>query len=157
MTTTTLPNLGVRLRWVLRQDMPAVLSIEAASFAEPWQAADFSRCLRRRTCIGYVAEASAGGVVGYTLYDLESDHLRVVNLAVSPAVRGRGVGAELVRKIVHKAVTHRRGRIDVTVGERNDVALAFFRAWGFRATGVAWGRFTGGDGIDMSLDVEAAR
>ena len=157
MPTTTLPNLGVRLRWMLRQDMPAVLSIESASFAEPWQAADFSRCLRRRTCIGYVAEATAGGVLGYTLYDLESDHLRVTNLAVSPAVRGRGVGAELVRKLVHKAVTHRRERIETTVGERNAVAIAFFRACGFKATGVAWGRFTGGDGINMSLDVEAAR
>ena len=40
------------IRWMIRQDMPAVLRMEEASYDYPWCEEDFLRCLRQRNCIG---------------------------------------------------------------------------------------------------------
>lgn len=149
--TTTLPNLGVHIRWMIRRDLRDILAIEAASFAEPWAEDDFLHHLRHRNRIGMVAESKHDSrVLGYMLYELHPNHLHLLNLAVAPAVRGRGLGTALVAKLVHKVETHGRLWIGTTIGERNAAGLAFFRACGFRAVGLARGRFTDGDGIDMA-------
>ena len=49
-------NVCVHIRWMIRRDMPEVLSIENESFEFPWSEEDFIRCLRQRNCIGMVAE-----------------------------------------------------------------------------------------------------
>ncbi len=49
-------EVRVHIRWMIRRDMPEVLAIEATSFEFPWLDDDFVRTLRRRNCIGMVAE-----------------------------------------------------------------------------------------------------
>src|SRR5687768_6635477 len=54
----------VHIRWMIRRDMPEVLSIETQCFEFPWTEEDFLRCLRQRNCIGMVAEQGEK-VVGF--------------------------------------------------------------------------------------------
>jgi ribosomal-protein-alanine N-acetyltransferase len=128
-------QVPIHLRWMIRRDMPEVLTIEQASFTFPWSEDDFVRCLRARNCIGFVAEC-AERVVGYMVYELQKHRLHLLNLAVHECYRRRGVGHQLIRNLVGKLSHDRRSRILLEVRDTNLQAQLFFRAQGFRAVSV---------------------
>ncbi|MFN5320042.1 MAG: ribosomal protein S18-alanine N-acetyltransferase [Planctomycetota bacterium] len=117
---------------MIRRDMPEVLNIEAQSFEFPWSEDDFIRCLRQRNCIGMVAECDEQ-VVGFMIYELNRNVLHVLNFAVRSDFRRRGLGTQMLDKLVGKLSQQRRTRIDLEVRESNLAAQLFFRRSGFRA------------------------
>lgn len=135
MTTAERLLLRAHVRWLIRRDYPEVLAIENASFHHPWGEPDFLRELRRRDCIGMVAE-SGERVVGHMVYRLGKDRLELLNFAVDPAFRRMGVGTQMVAKLVGKLSSHRRTRIVLDVRESNLAGQLFLRSQGFLATGV---------------------
>src|SRR5437773_1339423 len=130
--------MRVHIRWMIRRDMPEVLQTEQQSFEYAWTEEDFLRCLRQRNCIGMVAECGEK-VVGFMIYELHKTKLHILNFAVHPMQRRRGVGAQMVAKLVSKLSSHRRTRITLEVRETNLPAQLFFRAQGFRAVRVLRG------------------
>ncbi len=128
-------QLRVHIRWMIRRDMPEVLDIERASFEFPWFEEDFIRCLRQRNCIGMVAE-HAERVVGFMIYELHKTRLHILNFAVGSNLRRRGIGRQMIEKLVGKLSSQRRTEITLEVRETNLSAQIFFRESGFRATNV---------------------
>jgi ribosomal-protein-alanine N-acetyltransferase len=128
-------DMNVHIRWMIRRDMPEVLSIEKSSFEFPWSEEDFIRCLRQRHCIGMVAEYDER-VVGFMIYELHKDQLHVLNFSVRPDVRRRHVGEQMVNKLISKLSQQRRNRILLEIRETNLAAQLFFRNLGFVATTV---------------------
>jgi ribosomal-protein-alanine N-acetyltransferase len=122
----------VHIRWMIRRDMVEVLDIENQSFEFPWSEDDFIRCLRQRNCIGMVAEHDEQ-VVGFMIYELHRNRLHILNFAVSEDYRRRGVGQQMIDKLVGKLSSQRRNRIHLEVRETNLAAQLFFRELGFRA------------------------
>lgn len=146
----------VHIRWLIRLDMPEVLAIEAASLARPWGEDEFLRVLRRRNCIGMVAERD-DKVLGYMVYELHGFRVQLLALAVHPDHRRAGVGRELATKLKLKLSAGRRTRARVVVPETSLGAQLFFRAVGFRALGVIREHFPGDeDGYDFSYALPAA-
>jgi ribosomal-protein-alanine N-acetyltransferase len=127
--------VSAHIRWMIRRDMPEVLQIEAESFEFPWSEDDFVRCLRQRNCIGMVVEQDDRGV-GFMIYELHKTRLHILNFAVAPDCRRRGLGQQMVTKLVGKLSLQRRVRVTLEVRETNLDAQIFFRAQGFRAVSV---------------------
>ena len=150
--TATKQRLRTHVRWCIRRDCPEVLRIDTDSFPDPWSEDDFLRHLRRRNCIAMVAEYG-DRVVGFMVYELEADHLTVARLAVAPECRGRGVGRQLVDKLVGKLSSHRRTRLELVARESNLGGHLFLRACGFRAETVEpdWYEDTGEDGYAFAF------
>jgi len=128
-------EVRVHIRWMIRRDMPEVLDIEEESFEFPWLEEDFIRCLRQRNCIGMVAEHE-DRVVGFMIYELHKNRIHVLNFAVATDYRRRGVGSQMVAKLIAKLSAQRRTRIILEVRETNLPAQLFFRENGFRAVTV---------------------
>lgn len=124
------------VRWMIRRDMPEVLLIERCSTLHPWTEEDFLRCLRRRNCIGMVAEQGEQ-VVGFMIYELWRKKLALLNFAVHPEFWRRGVGSRLIRKLASKLFSHRRTHIQVDVRETNLAVQLFLQRQGFQAVGIA--------------------
>jgi ribosomal-protein-alanine N-acetyltransferase len=129
------PQVRVHIRWMIRRDMAEVLDIERVSFEFPWFEEDFIRCLRQRNCIGMVAEHGER-VVGFMIYELHKTRLHILNFAVAPEFRRRGVGRQMIEKLVGKLSSQRRTRITLEVRETNLPAQLFFKSALFRAVTV---------------------
>ena len=143
-------QVRVHIRWMIRRDMPEVLQTEQESFEYAWTEEDFLRCLRQRNCIGMVAEQGEK-VVGFMIYELHKAKLHILNFAVHPSSRRKGVGAQMVAKLISKLSSHRRTRITLAVRETNLPAQLFFRAQEFKAVRVLRGYYedTGEDAFLM--------
>jgi ribosomal-protein-alanine N-acetyltransferase len=128
-------QLRVHIRWMIRRDMPEVLDIERNSFEFPWFEEDFIRCLRQRNCIGMVAEHGER-VVGFMIYELHKTRLHILNFAVAAEYRRRGVGQQMIEKLIAKLSSQRRTRITLEVRETNLPAQLFFKSAEFRAVTV---------------------
>lgn len=128
-------QVRVHIRWMIRRDMTEVLDIERHSFEFPWFEEDFIRCLRQRNCIGMVAECGER-VVGFMIYELHKTRLHILNFAVAPEFRRRGVGRQMIEKLLGKLSSQRRVRITLEVRETNLPAQLFFKMAGFRAVTV---------------------
>jgi len=124
--------LSAHIRWMIRRDMPEVQEIEQRRFEFPWSEEDFVRCLRQRNCIGMVAEHGER-IVGFMIYELHKNRLHILNFAVHPEYCRRGVGGQMVRKLISKLSPQRRSRIMLEVRETNLAAQLFFKQLGFRA------------------------
>jgi len=135
MSSDQKQEVRVHIRWMIRRDMAEVLSIEAESFEFPWLEEDFIRCLRQRNCIGMVAEHDER-VVGFMIYELNKTRIQVLNFATAEEYRRRGVGSQMVAKLIGKLSNQRRTRIALEVRETNLPAQLFFRTSGFRAVSV---------------------
>ncbi len=123
----------IRIRFMIRRDMAEVLVIEAVSFEFPWLEEDFKLCLRQPDCIGMVAEYG-DRVVGFMIYDLYQNKVHLLSLAVSPTIRRRGIGTQLVEKLTTKLGPDRRTCIESQVRETNLAAQLFFKSQGFLAS-----------------------
>ena len=117
---------------MIRRDMQEVLQIEEEGFEFPWSEDDFIRCLRQRNCIGMVAEHGER-VVGFMIYELHKTRLHLLNFSVNAEYRRKGIGHQMLGKLIGKLSSQRRTRILLEVRETNLAAQLFFRKMGFRA------------------------
>jgi ribosomal-protein-alanine N-acetyltransferase len=127
--------LRLHIRWMIRRDMPEVLAIEGENFEFPWLEDDFVRCFRQRNCIGMVAEHE-DRVVGSMIYELQKTCIHVLNFAVANDYQRRGVGSQMIAKLIAKLSAQRCTRIRFKVRETNLSGQQFLRACGFRAVSV---------------------
>lgn len=125
----------MHIRWMIRRDMAEVLEIERQSFEFPWGEETFLAVLRRRNCIGMIAEIK-DQVVGYVVYELQQKQINLLNVAVHPQHVRQGVGRAIFDRLKLKLCPERRKAINLVVRETNLTALRFFKAMGFRATGI---------------------
>lgn len=140
--------LKTHVRWMIRRDFPEVHAIDAASFDPPWGEEAMFAVLRQRNCIGMVAEKDER-VVGFMVYELHREKIRLLTLCVHPEWRRRGVGRQLVYKLFAKLSEHRRTSIEVLANERSLGAQLFLKALAFSAYGVERGFYC--DGSDAYL------
>lgn len=131
--------------WIVRQDMPAILEIERASYAFPWGEAEFLDALLERGGIGIVAKAF-GRVAGFVVYNAGLRSLEIVNLAVAPELRRRGIGRQLIDLLKDKLAHGGRNELTACVGDDSLDAQLFLRDQGFRATTVLRNHFQQHDG-----------
>lgn len=101
----------VHIRWMVRKDMPAVTSIDPT-----WTEADFLKQLRRREVIGMVAEKFTQ-ILGFIVYELDEDRVRLLSLAVHPDWRRSRIGSQLVTKLKRKLASHRRRKLEAIVSD----------------------------------------
>lgn len=128
-TTTKHPRIRVHHRWMIARDMPAILAIEAASFTDPWDEAEFKNALKQRNVIASVCEIG-DEVIGFKVYELRRGRIHLTTLAVHPNYRRCGVGEQMIQHLTGKLESHRRKQLTVDVRETNVPAQLWLRSCG---------------------------
>jgi ribosomal-protein-alanine N-acetyltransferase len=123
-----------RIRSAVPADGKALLALERRTFADPWSEASFQEALTSAWTFGLVAE-TARGAAGYMIGREVAGTGEVLNLAVAPEFRRRGIAGALLEAGL---AAFRRRKVDevfLEVRESNRSAQALYLSRGFRAVG----------------------
>ena len=124
----------MEIRSVESRDVEAILSIQAVSpDIAQWTMWDYERVARGEMA-GWVAE-EAGQVLGFLIARQVVGDIEILNLAVGPNARRRGVGAALLAEVIDWGRSFRAGRALLEVRSSNLAALQFYERHNFQATG----------------------
>jgi [ribosomal protein S18]-alanine N-acetyltransferase len=146
MDTTPSYELGsLTLVSATIQHVDAILRIEAASFSAPWTRRMFEVELTDNPFSRFfVAQADRSGhtgeplpeVVGYVCFWVVFEELRMMNVAVEPHVRRRGIGHALLLKALSTGIEEGARRALLEVRASNDSAVTLYERAGFVRTGM---------------------
>jgi [ribosomal protein S18]-alanine N-acetyltransferase len=123
---------GLRLRRLTYSDLPAVLSIERRSFPTPWSLAMFVLELSKPAGI-CLAATDHQGLAGYLVCSRYADVWHLMNVAVTPERRRRGIATKLIRRLFDEAGPEARFTLEVRTS--NTGAIEMYERFGFRASG----------------------
>ena len=122
----------VEIRRLVYSDLPAVLSIERRSFPAPWSLAMFVLELSKPSGVCLAAEGP-GGMAGFLICSRYADVWHLMNVAVDPDQRRRGVAGKLIEGMLEEAGRDERYTLEVRVS--NHVAIEMYERIGFRRAG----------------------
>jgi [ribosomal protein S18]-alanine N-acetyltransferase len=123
---------GLRLRKLAYGDLPSVIAIERRSFPTPWSLAMFVLELSKPSGICLAAEDD-DGLIGYLVCARYEDVWHLMNVAVVPERRRRGVATELIEQLFDEAGAGARFTLEVRVS--NGPAITMYQQFGFRSAG----------------------
>ena len=123
-------------------DLDAVLAIEQASFPAPWRRDHFLHELAAPHSFPFVARAD-GAVVGYVCLQSLFEEAQILNIAVEPQQRGRGIARMLMGHVFAVARDQGAEFMALEVRESNVAAITLYERFGFCRTGQRKGYYEG--------------
>lgn len=128
------------------EDLDQVLAIEQESFNQPWNRGLFEQEMRRSvvsTSLAAYREVIEGdGVVrrriilGYIVFWVVADEVHILNLAVSPEHRRKGIGRRLVCEAIRRGQSLGAMRAFLEVRASNVSAQRLYSSLGFIGIGL---------------------
>jgi [ribosomal protein S18]-alanine N-acetyltransferase len=131
------------------EDVPALVALEQACFSQPWTARNFrdamadpERGLLLVLRSPFPPGDPARGLVAYCSFQTVVDEMHIHNVAVAPALQGRGLGRRILAMAL--AIGARRGaeRALLEVRQSNWAAQRLYRSLGFQGVAVRRGYYT---------------
>jgi len=124
-----------RIRPAETADAAAIWAVECRAFSDPWSLSGIGEMIRAASTRTLVAEAG-GTVAGFLVARAIRDEGEILNLAVLPEHRRRGLGRELLTAGLNWLREGGAREVYLEVRHSNEAALAMYRARGFRPVGV---------------------
>jgi ribosomal-protein-alanine acetyltransferase len=124
-----------RIRPATVADVPAIAAIERACFSDPWTAAGIAETVQFGTARALVA-VDSGRVAGYVMARISGEEAEILNLAVLPDDRRRGLARQLLAAGLAALVESGVAEVYLEVRESNAGAIALYQRFGFRPAGL---------------------
>jgi len=145
----------VTIRTLGYSDLPQVISTERRAFPTPWSLAMFVLELSKPSgvCLAAIEERR---VVGYLICSRYADVWHLMNIAVDPPARRRGIATALLEEMIVRA--GRDASYTLEVRPSNSSAIALYERFGFRSAGMRrrYYQDTGEDAVIMWRTAETA-
>jgi [ribosomal protein S18]-alanine N-acetyltransferase len=125
------------------RDLPAIEVIERASYPTPWSRSMFAGELAKPSsiCLG-AFDPDTNELLGYMIISRYVDAWHVMNIAVSPDQRRRGVASSLLGRLLELTAGEGRRGYTLEVRVSNTGAIALYEQLGFRGRGIRRGYYT---------------
>jgi ribosomal-protein-alanine N-acetyltransferase len=123
-------------------DLDEIERIEQVSYPAPWSRAMFTSELAKPSSISLAALDDHDRLVGYLVLSRFVDAWHVMNVAVDPAWRRRGIATLLLDRLFELTVTDIRRGYTLEVRVSNEAAIRLYERFGFRSKGVRRGYYT---------------
>jgi len=142
---------GLAFRRMRIADLARVMEIERAAFSHPWSEELVRRELTHDFSTVLLAtgrgEAGAEVVSGFVIIWLVHDELHVLNVAVAPEARRRGVARALLFEAEERGREEGARVAKLEVRRSNRAAIELYRSLGYREVGIR-PRYYAEDGED---------
>ncbi len=136
-------------------DLNAIERVEQRAYPTPWSRSMFASELAKPTsiCLGAFEGEE---LVGYVINSRYVDAWHVMNVAVDPDLRRRGVATALLERLFELTRDDERRGYTLEVRVSNDGAIRLYERLGFEARGVRRGYYTDNreDALIMWRDAE---
>ncbi len=135
----------VELRRLALGDLQAIEEIERRSYPTPWSRSMFAGELVKPSsiCLGaFAADAEDDVLVGYLIVSRYVDAWHVMNVAVDPEHRGRGIATMLLERLFDLTAADARRGYTLEVRVSNRGAIGLYERLGFGARGLRRGYYT---------------
>jgi len=131
------PKLGneaelINIRPMRKKDISEVSQIERLSFPTPWPPNAFSAELNKKEFAFYWVIEYRGKLVGYAGYWKVVNEAHLVNLAIHPSFRRRGLGKKLLKFLLQDIQRQRINIVTLEVRQSNLVARRFYEKLKFK-------------------------
>jgi ribosomal-protein-alanine N-acetyltransferase len=115
-------------------DLPQVIAIERRAFTTPWSLAMFVLELSKPSgiCLA-AADPESGKLVGYLVCSRYDTIWHLMNVAVEPTLRRRGIGWALLEEMIRRAGPEQQFTLEVRTS--NAAAIALYERLHFRSAG----------------------
>ena len=113
----------IELRRLALADLRAIEEIERRSYPTPWSRSMFAGELAKPSsiCLGaFEADGEDGALVGYLIVSRYVDAWHVMNVAVDPEHRGRGIATMLLERLFELTADDARRGYTLEVRVSND-------------------------------------
>jgi [ribosomal protein S18]-alanine N-acetyltransferase len=138
VTTVELRRLGLG-------DLRAIEAIERLSYPTPWSRSMFAGELAKPSsiCLGaFDADGESGTLCGYLIVSRYVDAWHVMNVAVDPDHRSRGIATMLLERLFELTAADARRGYTLEVRISNATAIALYERLGFESRGIRRGYYT---------------
>jgi len=136
-----LPDDMENIRPALHEDIQAVFELNLASFAEAWSHQALTGALDHDYNLD-VWRTTHGKLAAYYLGQDVLDEVHIMQLAVAPAFRRRGLGVRLTRHILDQKRYEGLRHVWLEVRASNAVAQHLYIGLGFRISGARRNYYT---------------
>jgi ribosomal-protein-alanine N-acetyltransferase len=147
----------MKIRDATRRDLPGIIEIERLAFDEPWSLDSFVRELSLPFSRLIVASNSADGderLMGFLCRWLVVDECHILNIAVHPRMRRKGIADQLMSNALTEAKARKAQVVTLEVRRSNLAARSLYRKLNFEERRLRrnyYGR--GEDAIVMELNL----
>jgi len=132
------------IRPMIESDLAAVLVIEQASFSTPWKRDHFLHEIAAPHSYPYVAECGAV-VAGYVCLTALFEEAQILDIAIAPDKRGRGLARKLMEYAIGLAIDKGAELLALEVRSTNTAAISLYERLGFVRTGCRLKYYEGKD------------
>jgi len=129
------------LRPLAEADLERVAAIERAAFTDPWPRRAFEELLAAPHVRAVAADGADGRLAGYALFSLVAGEAEILNLAVDPSARRRGLGRLLLEGVLGAMRAAGTTAVFLEVRQSNRAAIELYAAAGFRPVSVRKGYY----------------
>jgi ribosomal-protein-alanine N-acetyltransferase len=133
----------IEFRKLKLRDLNAIEEIERTSYPTPWSRSMFAGELAKPSsiCLGAV-EAEKDELIGYLIISRYVDAWHVMNIAVTPEHRRRGIARSLMERLFEVTARDARRGYTLEVRVSNEAAIRLYEGLGFKTRGVRRGYYT---------------
>ena len=145
------------LRRLGEPDIPEVMRLESLCFSYRWNLDQFRRGLDAG--VFHVLGLDQGGsLAGYLAYSVVGDEMEILNLAVDPDQRRRGLATRLLSAMLEDCAKRKVDRGFLEVKKSNQAAIDLYGKFGFKKVGERKKYYpdTGEDALVLRLDLRGA-
>jgi ribosomal-protein-alanine N-acetyltransferase len=143
------PQRLVRFRAMTPFDVAGVAAVERSSYPFPWSEGIFRDCLR----VGYLCRVAEcdGEIVAYGIVAMGAGEAHILNLCVNEAMRGRGIGRQMLKLLVERSAEAGMQDVFLEVRPSNLHAIALYQSVGFIEVGRRRGYYQAVEGREDAL------
>ncbi len=134
--------MNIELRALGSHDLDALEVIERQSYPSPWSRSMFSAELGKPGALALGAYLDTDELVGFAIASRYVDAWHVMNIAVAPAFRRRGIAQALLERLFEVTATDPRRGYTLEVRVSNTDAIRLYERLGFEARGIRRGYYT---------------
>jgi tRNA threonylcarbamoyladenosine biosynthesis protein TsaB len=141
------------------EDIASVMAIENQAYPFPWTAGNFKDSINA----GYEAFLlkEHGTIIGYMVWMRVVDEAHLLNITLSPARQGHGLGSWMMRHFLAQAQAQHLKELMLEVRPSNPRAISMYRKYGFEQIGLRKGYYPAGptqreDAVVMRRTLNAA-